>query len=209
MQTFKEYLVYYNNLDTGPFCTALNNFIQIYKSQKIDIFKDYVTLPGVARKMLYNLSNSNFAVISSENADLYYTFKKNIVGGPSIIFMRYHEKDQTYIKKSIDDSSLCKAVVGYDCNGLDSYAIKQEMPTGVYVRRIADNNFRPEVSEKSIDSYVWMDCLMKENRIKIKHKLNNQKEVRVGPYLVHGFCLKTKTVYEVNGCYFHHCNLNC
>ena len=98
MQTFKDYLVYYNNLDTGPFCSALNNFIQIYKSQKIDIFKDYVTLPGVARKMLYNLSNSKFAIISSENADLYYTFKKNIVGGPSIIFTRYHEKDQTYIK---------------------------------------------------------------------------------------------------------------
>ena len=75
MQTFKDYLVYYNNLDIGPFCTALNNFIQIYKSQKTDIFKDYVTLPGVARKMLYNLSNSKFAVISSENADLYYTFK--------------------------------------------------------------------------------------------------------------------------------------
>ena len=50
---------------------------------------------------------------------------------------------------------------------------------------------------------------MKENRIKIKHKLNNQKEVRVGPYLVDGFCLKTKTVYEFNGCYFHHCNLDC
>ena len=49
------------------------------------------------------------------------------------------------------------------------------MPTGVYVGQIADNNFRPKVSEKYIDSYVWMDHLMKENRIKIKHKLNNQK----------------------------------
>ena len=39
MQTFKNYFVYYNKLDTGPFCTALNNFIQIYKSQKIDVVK--------------------------------------------------------------------------------------------------------------------------------------------------------------------------
>ena len=26
MQTFKDYLIYYNNLDTGPFCIALEFF---------------------------------------------------------------------------------------------------------------------------------------------------------------------------------------
>ena len=26
MQTFKDYLIYYNNLDTGPFCIALDFF---------------------------------------------------------------------------------------------------------------------------------------------------------------------------------------
>ena len=61
MQTFKDYLIYYNNLDTGPFCIALKNFINIYTSQETDIFKDFVTLPGVARKMLYNSSKKNFA----------------------------------------------------------------------------------------------------------------------------------------------------
>ena len=60
MQTFKDYLIYYNNLDTGPFCIALKNFIDIYSSQEVDIFKDFVTLPGVARKMLFNSSKVNF-----------------------------------------------------------------------------------------------------------------------------------------------------
>ena len=55
MQTFRDYLIYYNNLDTAPFTQALNNFT--YKDQYIDIFKDYVTLPRVARKMLYNSLN--------------------------------------------------------------------------------------------------------------------------------------------------------
>ena len=73
-------------------------FFQLYKSQGIDIFKDYITLPGVARKMLYNSSHSNFALFNSNNADLYYTFKKNIFGGPSITFNRYQEKGVTYIK---------------------------------------------------------------------------------------------------------------
>ena len=45
---------------------------------------------------------------------------------------------------------------------------------------------------------------MRENKIKILHKLNNQKEIRVGSYLVDGFCVNTKTVYEFSGCYFYY-----
>ena len=83
------------------------------------------------------------------------------------------------------------------------------MPTGVYVRRKFSNNFRPEVSEKYIDSYVWMDYIMERDQIFIKHKLNNQHEVRFGNYLVNGYCIGTKTVYAFNGCYYHHCPHNC
>ena len=207
MQNFKDYLIYYNNLDTGPFCIALKNFIDIYSSQEVDIFKDFVTLPGVARKMLFNSSKSKFSLINPADADLYYTLRKNIVGGPSIIFSRYHEKNMTNIKGI--DGNKCKAIVGYDCNGLYSYAIKQEMPTGVYVRRRTSTNFKPEVSEKYLDSYVWMDFIMKKEKIKILHKLNNQKEIRIGNYLLDGYCIQNKTVYEYHGCYYHYCNEDC
>ena len=207
MTTFKDYLIYYNNLDTGPFSQALSNFMDIYFEQGIDIFKDFITLPGVARKMLYDSSDSNFALFNSDNADLYYTFKQNIVGGPSIIFTRYHEKGITEIKNI--KNNLCQSVVGYDCNGLYSYAIKQLMPTGVYVRRNMDNNFRPEVSERYIDSYVWLDYLSCKEGIKIQHKLNNRREIRIGNYRVDGYCFKNKTIYEFNGCYYHNCKFNC
>ena len=157
--------------------------------------------------MLYAASYSNFALFNAQNADLYYTFKRNIVGGPSIIFNRYDEKDKTTIKNQ--EGNFCKSIVGYDCNGLYSYAIKQPMPTGLFVRRLEENQFKPETSEKYIDSYVWMDYLMKTNKIKIMDKLNNNREVRIGSYLVDGYCVETKTVYEFNGCYFHHCKYNC
>ena len=80
MQTFEDYLVYYNKLDTGPFVTALSSFVSIYTKQEIDIFKDYVTLPGVARKLLYASTDSNFSLISQQNADLYYTYRKKYCG---------------------------------------------------------------------------------------------------------------------------------
>ena len=41
------------------------------------------------------------------------------------------------------------------------------------------------------------------------HKLNNSKEIRFGNYLVDGYWVETKTVYEYNGCYFHGCPHNC
>ena len=207
MTTFEDYLIYYNNLDTGPFVIALNNLLKVYFDEGIDIFKDYVTLPGVARRMLYNSSNSKFSLFNYENDHLYYTFKQNIVGGPSIIFSRYQEKGVTDIKGIFNNK--CQSVVGYDCNGLYSYAIRQEMPTGLYVIRPQENNFRPEVSEKYIDSYVWLDYISKTENVKILHKLNNGKEIRFGNYLVDGYCVSTKTVYEYNGCYYHNCPFNC
>ena len=193
--SFKDYLIYYNNLDTGPFCEALETFLKIYFDEGIDIFKDFITLPGVARKMLYNSSDSKFALFNETNSDLYYTFRQNIVGGPSIIFTRYHEKGETNIKGI--DNNKCQSIVGYDCNGLYSYTIRQNMPTGVYVRRKIKNSFRPEVSEKYIDSYVWMDYLMERgSSSKILHKLNHSKEIRLGNYLVDGYCIDSKTVFS-------------
>ena len=65
-------------------------------------------------------------------------------------------------------------------------------------------------SVKSIDSYVWMDYLMETgSSTNILHKLNNSREIRFGNYLVDGYCIDSKTVYEFNGCYFHGCSYDC
>ena len=50
---------------------------------------------------------------------------------------------------------------------------------------------------------------MKIHKIKILHKLNNSRGVRIGTYLVYEYCIELKTVYEYNGSYFHHCKYNC
>ena len=72
MQTFKDYLIYYNYRDKRPFVTTLSSFISIYTEQKIDIFKDFIVMPGVARKLLYASADSNFSLFNQQNADLYH-----------------------------------------------------------------------------------------------------------------------------------------
>ena len=83
------------------------------------------------------------------------------------------------------------------------------MPTGVYARRHPDNNFRPEISEKYMDSCVWMDYIMVKENIKILYKLNRSKEIRIGNFSVDGYCPTLKTVYEFQGCYYHYCRDDC
>ena len=89
MSTFQDYLVYYNNLDVGPFVEAVEKMLDFYKSKKIDLFKTTISVPGVARQLLYRASEefgSHFALPDEQNKDLYEMLKANIAGGPSIVF---------------------------------------------------------------------------------------------------------------------------
>ena len=66
-----------------------------------------------------------------------------MVGGPAIIFHRYHEKDVTKIR----GEETCRSIVGHDANALSLWALMQDMPTGWYMRRRAENGFRPQQAQ--------------------------------------------------------------
>ena len=205
MTSFKDFLVYYNNLDVGPFVTAVTRMQAFYFEKNIDLFKVAVSVPGIARRMLFDSAlktGSSFSLIHRDDDDLYYTIKKNIVGGPSIIFTREAEVDKTHINQDL--SKPCKNIVGFDANALYLWAIGQEMPCGSYIRRHAPH-FKAEHSTSHDDMYHWMDYLKKTQNINILHKRNHGTEIRVGPYYVDGYDPNTKTVYEFNGCHWHGC----
>ena len=50
MQTFGDWLKYYNNLDVAPFLEALQKMKAFYTDLGVDIFKDAVSLPGVSKQ---------------------------------------------------------------------------------------------------------------------------------------------------------------
>ena len=61
-----------------------------------------------------------------DNEELFFKYKDNLVGGPSIVFHHYQEKDVTRIR----GEKLCKRVVGYDANSLYLYALANSMFCG-------------------------------------------------------------------------------
>ena len=140
-------------------------------------------------------------------------FKDNIVGGPSIVFHRYHEKDQTFLRaEEVNDPKVCKKIIGYDANALYLWSIMQDMPTGHFVRRREENEFKRETPRRyECMAIQWLEWESKQSGYHIRHQ-GNDKEKLIGQRRlpVDGFCKETNTVYEFQGCYFHGhpCSLN-
>ena len=65
-------------------------------------------------------TKDKFSLFKEADADCYQLIKVGIVGGPAIIYHRYHEKNVTKIRpnKYGGLAKLCKLICGYDCNAL-------------------------------------------------------------------------------------------
>ena len=132
MESFRDYLIWYNNLDVEPFVEAIEKMFEFYQAKGLDLFKDGISVPGLVMKYMFSglEHNTLFSLFREQDKDLYYNFKINIVGGPSIIFNRYHEQDKTFIRNG---TKPCKKIWGADANALYLWALAQKMPCGYYV----------------------------------------------------------------------------
>ena len=105
-QTFREFLIWYNNRDVQPFCKALENISASWKDKTIDMLRQGISIPRVTLTYPFTTLESGifFSLFVEKNKDLYYLFQKNMAGGPSIIFHRYHEAGKTKIRgKEMED----------------------------------------------------------------------------------------------------------
>ena len=128
--------------------------------------------------------------------------KDNIVGGPAIIFHRYHEKDVTKIRGG---GETCRSIVGYDANALYLWALMQDMPTGWYVRRREENKFRPQQAQPYGQMAIqWLTHESERTVLSIRHQANG-REKRIGKLPIDGWCAKTRTAYQFHECFWHGC----
>ena len=116
--------VFYPDVPTGmgPFVTAVIRLQKFIFDRGIDIFKTALSVPGIARQMLFDTARkqgAEFFLFDEKNNDLFHTVKTNIVGGPSIIYHRKAVKGET----KISGGKVCKKVLGYDCNTLYRWCI--------------------------------------------------------------------------------------
>jgi hypothetical protein len=107
------------------------------------MFKDGISVPGLTLKYMFQYLPDYFTLPDEKNKDLYDLYKNGIVGGPNIVFHRYHEKDRTFIRpKEYDDPKPCKSIIGFDANALYLWSIMQDMPSRHFVLRNEETGFR-------------------------------------------------------------------
>ena len=204
MTTMRDYLIWYNNLDVTPFLEAISKQFTFYRDRRIDMFKDGISVPGLSLLYLFNNlpPKTFFTVFNQTNSDLHKLVKDNIVGGPAIIFHRYHEKDVTKIRGG---GETCRSIVGYDANALYLWAIMQDMPTGWYVRRREETGFRPQQAQPYGQMAIqWLTRESDRTGCTIRHQ-GNGHEKRIGKLPVDGWCAETRTAYQFHGCFWHGC----
>ena len=131
MKTFEDWLEYYNNLDVAPGLEALEKMKKFYIEKGIDILKDAVSIPGVSLHYLLKGAIERKAELYAPRQEAYHMLKGAVVGGPSLVFTRYHEVGKTGIRShQHEDAKMCQNILGYDANALYLSTMLREMPCG-------------------------------------------------------------------------------
>ena len=143
MKTFKDWVRYYNNLDVAPGLEALEKMRNFYTGKGIDIMKDAVSIPGVSLHYLLRGAIERKAELYAPSKEAYEMLKEAVVGGPSLVFTRYHEVGKTRIRshqypvpknekeaRAAGAAKLCQNILGYDANALYLSTMLRDMPCG-------------------------------------------------------------------------------
>ena len=176
------------------------------------MFKQGISVPGLTLLYLFNdlPEKTYFTIFNEKNKDLHDLVKENIVGGPSIIYHRYHEKGVTTLRQNEygETAQPCRLIVGYDANALYLWSLMQDMPMGWCTRRRVEKDFRPESAQLYGQMAAeWLTWESERTGRPIRHQING-REKRIGKHRVDGWCSETKTAYQFQGCFFHGCSCN-
>ena len=87
MTTLKDFLIWYNSLDTEPLLRALSKPIDFYRGLSLGMLKDAIGVPGLTLKYTFKTITDEFQfwLTDEQNKDLHKMMRAELVGGPSII----------------------------------------------------------------------------------------------------------------------------
>lgn len=121
----------------------------------------------------YDRMNPLIHIIDTKNHAVFYKFKENVVGGASIVYHRYHEKNITKITRirydqqtkewTYDkDGKLVKKISGFDANALYLYCLGENMPCGEL--KWVETNDLKYVTDKDFFGFLEVDISVPEDK---------------------------------------------
>ena len=193
-----------------PFKQAVQNLLQPYLQQGLDIFKISFSASGVAKLQLIKKTKKNafFCLFPKSYGDLYNTLQSKLTGGLSLIFCRLAISGEIKIRShEIENPETIKKVLGLDANSFYLYAIAQNNPTG-YFCRYKEEDFWPDPCSKfGFQSYQGLSYVAYIENTFLQTRFNvGEKRVSKYSLPVDGYSEEQNTVYQFLGCFFHSCD---
>ena len=213
MSTLMDFLHWYNDLDVTSFVEAVKVQKSLFWTHfHSDLFKDGISLPSCALKFAMKTTDAKFALYGKKYKWLHGEFREAVVGGPSLVYSRYHEKDITKIRPQQfgENAKTCQSVIGTDANALYLWAWSQDFPCGDFEVRMGPDFKREKRSQKGYSNAAirWLDEEAEARGIRIVHALNSVGgEIKIGSsrHKVDGFCAEQNLILEFHGCFYHGC----
>ena len=202
METLEDFLKFYNERDVFPFMQALEKQVDYYQQLGLDMLKDAIGIPGLTLRYLFKTLPEGviFSLCGKKQSYLHDLYRKFLVGGPSLIFHRFHEVDKTFIRGG---DVVVKTIEGWDANSLYLHCLSLDMPTDIPTIYRKEKMFAAQHADyfgkMALD---WLEYVSFNDGIKLKHKFNG-KEKRFGKVPVDGWDERNKTAYNFHGCLWH------
>ncbi|CAP29846.1 Protein CBG10425 [Caenorhabditis briggsae] len=124
--------------------------IKCNKARSDKMFKEFYRHKAMLR---FEKDHPMIWLFGEENKNAFYKLKKNITGGASIVFHRYHEVNKTEITRAHyngtewtypEKGKAVKKIVGFDANALYLHSLGEEMPCGkLYFKE--SNNWKVDI----------------------------------------------------------------
>ena len=200
METFQDFLNWYNNKDVVPTLEALQKMMQIYQQKGTDMLKLGFTLRNLGNRIL-RLSSSH------STRKRFQKLYMRMVDTWSVDSFQKTCKSWKFEKKN--SSNTWKTIVGIDAIQLYPFSMMKDMPTGVYTKWELHEDtglFHPRRSKRNYLECIALKYFQKQDaHCCIQTQSNQKSQKRTGVYLVDGFCSHCNWVFEVLGCYWHFC----
>ena len=163
METFQDFLKWYNKKDVVPTLETFQKMMQFYHQKRIDMLKLGFTSPNLANRILHSSNSLKFFPFNQEDKSFDDYIREWLTGGLSIIFTRCAKVGSSRIKNR---SIMCKTIVGIDASQLYPFSMMKDMPTGVYTKRELREEtglFHPRRSKKIYLESIVLKYFQKQN----------------------------------------------
>lgn len=211
MTTLRDLLIYYNEKDCVGLVEAIEKQMELFRCKGLDI-KSAISVPGLSLQYLFKTKDPKalISMFGYKHKDLYHLVRSNIRGGLSMVFHRYHAEDKTYIKQQYFGSKaeVCQSIQGLDISAMYLSNLMRDQPTGAFVRRRRENDFKAEHSQQyGIKATQWIEWIGYRRGLVFQHMFNStEKRLGMRQLPVDGFTINVdgkQIVLQFLGCYFH------